>query len=88
MTQDTELTPDNSVILYLVQQGCRVNKEDNYGCTALHFAAMRGNEVATKELLSCADVQIEVPKLSIIHHSVRQMSIQEYEVSITELHTL
>lgn len=60
MTIGTELTPANSVILYLVQQGCQVNREDSYGCTALHFAAMRGNEVATKELLSCDDIHIEV----------------------------
>ena len=51
---------DDSVILYLVSQGAEVNKADIYGCTPLHFAAMRGNEVATKELLSCNGIDIEV----------------------------
>ena len=55
-----ESTPDNSVILYLASQGARVNAQDIYGCTPLHFAAMRGNEVATKELISVSNCQIEV----------------------------
>lgn len=50
----------NSVILYLVKMGARVNEKDKYGLTPLHYAAMRGNTDATKELLSCKGVDIEV----------------------------
>ena len=63
---ETEALPesavDNSVILYLVHVGGNVNAQDIYGCTPLHFAAIRGNEVATKELLSCKRINIEVAK--------------------------
>ncbi len=55
-----ESTEDNSVIVYLVSRGANVNIRDIYGCTPLHYAAMRGNEVATKELLSCQGINIEV----------------------------
>jgi ankyrin repeat protein len=54
-----ESTIENSVILYLVHVGGNINARDIYGCTPLHFAAMRGNEVATKELLSCPGINIE-----------------------------
>ena len=58
-------TVDNSVILYLVDRGAQVNSADTYGCTPLHFAAMRGNEVATKELLMCKGINIEVQSESL-----------------------
>ena len=49
-----------SVILFLVSEGARVNEKDKYGLTPLHYAAMRGNEEATMELLGCCDeVDIE-----------------------------
>ncbi|KAI0226875.1 hypothetical protein LSAT2_022672 [Lamellibrachia satsuma] len=54
-----ESTVDNSVIIYLVSQGANVNVADIYGSTPLHFAAMRGNEVATKELMECRGIDIE-----------------------------
>lgn len=54
-----ESTVDNSVILYLVDSGANVNYQDIYGCTPLHFAAMRGNEIACKELLMCKNIIIE-----------------------------
>ncbi len=53
-------TVSKSVILYLAAQGARVNEKDKYGLTPLHYAAMRGNEDATKELLACEDIDIEV----------------------------
>ena len=55
-----ESTPENSVVLYLVSRGANINERDNYGCTALHFAAMRGNELVTYELIMCKGVNIEV----------------------------
>ena len=55
-----ESTVDNSVILYLVKRGANVNVPDIYGSTPLHFAAMRGNEIACKELMDCKGVNVEV----------------------------
>ena len=49
-----------SVILYLVKKGADVNVRDKYGLSPLHYAAMRGNEEATKELLSCSGIDLEV----------------------------
>ncbi len=40
--------------------GANVNAMDLYGCTPLHYAAIRGNEIATKELLMCKSINIEV----------------------------
>ena len=33
------------------QQGIDINIKDNYDCTPLHFAAMRGNEIVTAALI-------------------------------------
>lgn len=54
-----ESTVDNSVILYLVARGANVNVPDIYGSTPLHFAAMRGNEIACKELMDCKGISVE-----------------------------
>ncbi|XP_070568396.1 transient receptor potential cation channel subfamily A member 1 homolog isoform X2 [Ptychodera flava] len=48
-----------SVIHYLVSKGANVNAQDMYGSTPLHFASMRGNDVATRELLECRGINIE-----------------------------
>lgn len=60
LQREEELSPVNSVIIYLVSEQAKVNARDMYGSTPLHFAAMRGNEMATKELLSCKGINIEV----------------------------
>ncbi|XP_078001472.1 transient receptor potential cation channel subfamily A member 1 homolog isoform X2 [Glandiceps talaboti] len=48
-----------SVIHFLVHRGANVNAVDIYGSTPLHFAAMRGNDVACRELLEVKAVNIE-----------------------------
>ncbi|KAL8579599.1 hypothetical protein ACOMHN_025552 [Nucella lapillus] len=48
-----------SVITYLVSKGARVNAVDIYGQTPLHFAAMRGNEMACRDLLNNSHTSIE-----------------------------
>ena len=53
-------TADNSVILYLVSKGAKANIQDTYGCTPLHYAAMRGNEVAAVQLLTLADIDTDI----------------------------
>ena len=55
----------DNIILYLVSQSADVNVKDDYGLTPLHYAAMRGNAMAAKDLLSCPAINIEVRK---IHH--------------------
>ncbi len=52
--------PPRSVIMFLASSGARVNEKDKYGLTPLHYAAMRGNEDATVELLTCKGIDIEV----------------------------
>ncbi|KAJ8026830.1 Transient receptor potential cation channel subfamily A member 1-like [Holothuria leucospilota] len=50
---------DASIIFYLESIGADVNSKDIYGLTPLHFAAIRGNDVAALELLHCRGIQIE-----------------------------
>ena len=55
-----ELQAQSSVIAYLVKMGSDLNVRDQYGQTPLHYACMRGNEVACGELLNYKLVEIEV----------------------------
>ncbi|XP_077977581.1 uncharacterized protein LOC144433145 [Glandiceps talaboti] len=48
-----------SVIQYLVSKGADINAKDIYYSTPLHFTAMRGNDLATRELLQCKGIDIE-----------------------------
>ena len=60
----------SSVIIYLATNGARVNDADKYGLTPLHHAAMRGNDDAANELLTCSDINIEVNITISITHDV------------------
>jgi ankyrin repeat protein len=50
----------DNVIAYLLSQGARINDQDIYGLTPLHYAAMRGSRSGTPFLLSAPKVNIEV----------------------------
>ena len=58
--QETE-----ELIKYLAELG-KVNVKDNYGSTPLHFAAMRGNEVAAAALVAVRGVDVNVSSLCFI----------------------
>ncbi|GFO37455.1 transient receptor potential cation channel subfamily a member 1-like protein [Plakobranchus ocellatus] len=49
---DDQGNREESVVHYLVTKRADINAVDIYGQTPLHFAAMRGNEVACRDLLS------------------------------------
>jgi ankyrin repeat protein len=56
-----ELASQSSVINYLISKRADINERDIYGQTPLHYACMRGNEVATRELLTYSQsLQLEV----------------------------
>lgn len=62
-TSDTadDLAAQSSVIHYLIRQNADINVQDIYWQTPLHYACMRGNEVACQELLSYKNkVNLEV----------------------------
>ncbi|XP_035219625.1 transient receptor potential cation channel subfamily A member 1 homolog isoform X2 [Stegodyphus dumicola] len=44
----------------LIEEGASVNVQDNYGMSPLHYAAMRGNIIATSQLLQCNKINTEV----------------------------
>ncbi|OAF66365.1 hypothetical protein A3Q56_05880 [Intoshia linei] len=52
-------TMRDSVILFIANSGGNVNAEDIYGCTPLHYAAIRSNEYGSVELLLCMGIDIE-----------------------------
>ncbi|XP_061171192.1 transient receptor potential cation channel subfamily A member 1 homolog isoform X1 [Saccostrea echinata] len=54
-----ELAKQDVVVIYLIKNGADMNRGDKYGLTPLHYAAMRGNELATKELLQFEGINIE-----------------------------
>ena len=58
-----ELASQSSVINYLISKRADINERDIYGQTPLHYACMRGNEVATRELLQYSQLQLEVFKI-------------------------
>ncbi|KAG1661213.1 Transient receptor potential cation channel subfamily A member 1 [Nymphon striatum] len=62
-----ELCESKSVIMLLIEAGAKVNGRDKYGMTPLHYAAMRGNEVAAVDLLTISDV--EVDNTTPLHYS-------------------
>ncbi|XP_042214247.1 transient receptor potential cation channel subfamily A member 1 homolog isoform X3 [Homarus americanus] len=51
--------PENSVIRILVECGADVNARDIYDQIPLHYAAMRGNDPAARDLLKCPHIQYE-----------------------------
>ena len=68
----------SSVIIYLATNGARVNDADKYGLTPLHHAAMRGNDDAANELLTCPDINIEVNITIITSNYVFHLIVQLY----------
>lgn len=57
----------NSVCAYLIKKNAKINIEDRYGQTPLHYAAMRGNEIVSKELLALPGINVEVTNILKIH---------------------
>ena len=57
---DVSFLDENSVVKILVENGAELNAHDIYGLTPLHYAAMRGNDVAARDLLGYSGVNIEV----------------------------
>ena len=52
---EDQSSKEESVVHYLVTKRANINAVDIYGQTPLHFAAMRGNEIACRDLLSFRD---------------------------------
>lgn len=46
-----QIDPDASAIHFLIQNDADITHQDDYGLTALHHAALRGDEVACQQLL-------------------------------------
>ncbi|KAA3679591.1 uncharacterized protein DEA37_0007144 [Paragonimus westermani] len=49
------------VIHFLVEHGAELNGQSENGWTALHYASVRGNEIAAKQLLQEPNIDFEVP---------------------------
>lgn len=51
---------EESIIDYLLEVQAKVNAQDSYGMTPLHYAAMKGNIAAVKELLQSNEINVDV----------------------------
>lgn len=56
-----------TMIMYLLSQKAKVNVQDRYGSTPLHYAVAKGNPDAVKELLTDPGIDIEVRTYSHVH---------------------
>ncbi|VDP90632.1 unnamed protein product [Echinostoma caproni] len=64
----------DEVIHYLANHGAQLNGQDANGWTALHYAAIRGNEVATRQLLQEPNIDIEACVL-VDHEGMRPLHL-------------
>nr|XP_022289772.1 transient receptor potential cation channel subfamily A member 1 homolog isoform X3 [Crassostrea virginica] len=74
-----ELATQANVITFLVKNGADLNRGDKYGLTPLHYAAMRGNELATKELLQFNGINIEAEDkqgMTALHMAATHNSVE------------
>ncbi|GAA53377.1 caskin-2, partial [Clonorchis sinensis] len=58
-TRARPMEPFDPVIHYLVTHGAELNGQDANGWTALHYAAIRGNQVAARQLVREPGINIE-----------------------------
>ena len=71
----------------LIQHGGNVNEKDDDSLTPLHYAAMRGNVSATKQLLRCPNIDIEVNNNNN-HLEDAKVSEDDEEIGDSDLFTL
>lgn len=55
---------EDSIIDYLLEKKAKINIQDSYGMTPLHYAAMKTNIAAVKELLQSDEIRINVWKFT------------------------
>ncbi|XP_053397533.1 transient receptor potential cation channel subfamily A member 1 homolog isoform X2 [Mercenaria mercenaria] len=73
-----QIDPDATAIHYLIDHGADVTHQDDYGLTALHHAALRGDEVACQQLLMYATEEMplvnakDIQKMTPLHTAACQ----------------
>ena len=79
---------NESILKYLLQHKANVNAKDSFGSTALHYAAMRGNEMAVQQLLCQHDINIEVTYLNILPNWHNYLLITKLLISLSCFRTV
>ncbi len=76
-----------SAITILAKAGALLNERDRYGFSPLHYAALRGNELETRQLLMCEGTDVEVLIAALINfHHVRVHSRRLAMKTINTVH--
>lgn len=68
-SDDTSSSNEESIISYLLSRKANVNSRDKFGCTPLHYAVSKCNDIGVRELLMDKNINLEVNETTTFFNS-------------------